>query len=196
MIMIGKCSGPNSSELGMVLVLPLIGWSVCDLLPGLAPFTKWVTPEMTPAAFWPSIHDSAFSLRASTDKPKEERNRHSSWCQSGGLLYFVLLCYAFFTLHNDCFWFLVVVFFFPRTALFFSIWLHIVGSYKAPGKETVVNSSTWKSVCLILYIWGLLKFSALCGGPFYIWTGTQNQLQSRQDGRREWPHSAKMCIVQ
>lgn len=153
---------------------------------------------MTAAAFWPSIHDSAFILRASTDKPKEERSRHSGWCQSGGLLYFVLLCSAFFTLHNDCFWFFVVVvfLFFPRTALFFSIWFHVVGSYKAPGKETVVNSSTGKSVCLILYIWGLLKFSALCGGPFHIWTGTRNQLQSRQNGRREWPPSAKMCIVQ
>lgn len=36
-----------------------------------------------------------------------------------------------------------------QNCFIFTIWLHIVGSYKAPRKETVVNSSTWKSVCLI-----------------------------------------------
>lgn len=100
---------------------------------------------MTPAAFWPSIHDSAFSLRASTDKPKEERNRHSSWCQSGGLLYFVLLCSAFLTLHNDCFWFLVVVvFFFSQNCFIFFYLIPRCGQLQSTRKRNSCEQQHWE----------------------------------------------------
>lgn len=196
--MIGKCSGPNSSELGMVLVLPLIDWSVCDLTPWACSFHKMSDTRDDPCSLLPQHPWLCLQLKGQhrqTKRGEEQTFRLVS------IRRLIIFCFALLRFSHIAQWLFLVsccccLFFFPRTALFFSIWFHVVGSYKAPGKETVVNSSTGKSVCLILYIWGLLKFSALCGGPFHIWTGTRNQLQSRQNGRREWPPSAKMCIVQ
>lgn len=197
MIMIGKCSGSNSSELGMVLVLPLIGWLVCDLTPWACSFHKMSDTRDDPCSLLAQHPWLCLQLKGQHRQTKrgEEQTFKLVSIRSLIIFCFALLCFfhiAQWLFLVSCCWF----FFFPELLYFFLFDSTLWGSYKAPGKETIVNSSTWKSVCLILYIWGLLKFSALCGGPFYIWTGTQNQLQSRQDRRREWPHSAKMCIVQ
>lgn len=163
MIMIGKCSGSNSSELGMVLVLPLIGWSVCDLTPWACSFHKMSDTRDDPCSLLAQHPWLCLQLKGQHRQTKRGEEQTFKLVSIRSLIIFCFALLCFFHIAQWLFLVSCCWFFFPRTALFFSIWFHIVGQLQSTRKrnnceqqhleERVLNPLHLRSFEVQCFVW-------------------------------------------
>lgn len=115
-----KCSGPNSSgvELGMVLVLPLIGWWDCDLTLWPCSFHKMSDPRDDPCgllAHHPWLCHQLKGQHRQTKRGEEQTFKLMS------IRRLIIFCFALLCFFHIAQWLFLVsscCCFLPRTALF------------------------------------------------------------------------------